>query len=123
MDNTYTYFGSSTQEEIELTNSILKNINIENKDELLNVTDSITELPFNKQLHVVHCILDTLYTKFMEPDLKTENVGLLLSQKTFNTHRDIIMTIVDEDLSEEERTQKLTDFENTFNIKIKVTED
>lgn len=123
--NTYTYFTKTTQEEIELTNSILKDINIDNKDELFNVTKEITSLTMNKQLQIFHCILDSMYSVFNSTSetIKNKNIESFLGQDDFKPCRSILLTIVDEDLSEKDRNEKIMNFEKEFDIKIDISKD
>lgn len=117
IEGTYSYYYESPQEEIELTNSILKDVNLENKEELLKSTEKILELPVDKQMHIIHCVLDTMY-KLSDETGKNDNIASFLAQKVFSTYREILGLIVNDDLTSEEKIEKIEFFENELNIKI-----
>jgi hypothetical protein len=118
---TYTYFYESPKSEIDLLNSLIKDVNLENKEELLGITDKVFKLYFTEQLHVIHCILVTMYS-LSDDSIKNKNVESFLAQKVFKVHGDILNTIVDDDEDRNIWEEKILEIENKFNIKIKFEE-
>lgn len=120
---TYKYFYSSPKSEIDLVNSLIKDVNLENKEEFFNITDDILKLSFDKQMQVIHCILDTMYPLSKDCDtIKAKNVESFLAQKVFKEHRKILYTIVDDYNDKSVMESKILDIENKFNIKIEIEE-
>lgn len=116
----YTYFYSigPSQEEIELTNSVLKNSNFSDKKEL---SEKILKLPFNEQVHVIHYILSEMYKlEYQLPDDGNKKIEKFLALQVFNDHRALISAIVNDEDEDDENLKKerLSEFENKFNIKI-----
>jgi len=93
VDNCYTYYTDSTQEELNLMNSILDGVKLDNKKDLLSTIDKVLELPINKQIHFVHAVLDKLYTLSSDTE-ENKNIESFLANKSFDKHRHTIMCFV-----------------------------
>ena len=110
----YTYYAYSPQEETDLMNSILKNIDLKNKDELFSVTDKVLNLPINEQIHFIHCVVDTMY-ELSGDSITNTNIEKFLAQKVFNIHRSVIDDVID---SDDINKTKNSENEKMLNIKI-----
>lgn len=129
VEGTYTYYVESPQEEIDLTATLLNNVDLSNKEELFKVIPKILELPFNEQVHVIHCIVDTLYSlnegdltngiEAVEKFRKNESLERVLSQDVFKIHRDVIYTCVDTYDKPDDIIYEIASLEKRLNIKIK----
>lgn len=111
----YTYYGASTQEERDLTGKIFNDVNLSDLTAVLDKTNSVLELPFDEQIKIVHCVVDTLYG--FDDSIKNKNIEKFLAQPVFSKHREIIFNFV-VDLTEEEKEAKIKKFELEFNIKL-----
>ena len=114
---TYNYHLESTDEEIQLKDSILTEEIKKNRD-VETATNNILKLSFVKQLQIVHGTLDKEYSINNTDDEYVTFIGKLLGQKCFNDHRSIILKLVNND----ESTEKLKEFEEKYNINIVDTE-
>lgn len=120
----YTYYSESPEEEIELKNNFFKNekilssSKIDKKEDRLETTNKFITLPVEQQIHILHCLVDTMYSVSDNSDIIHSNVEKFLAQKVFNELRDVIFTIVNDDLTKEERNEKISVFENKLGIKI-----
>ena len=115
---TYTCYMATSKKEIELLNSVLKGIDLSKeveKEEFINIMERICKLELNLQVHIIHCILDTMYDISVEDTILNKNIETLFKgDAKFNAHKDIILASI-EDLSKEE----LEAVEKKYSIKIK----
>ncbi len=120
----YTYYTNSPEEEIELTKNFFKNekilssSEIDKHEDILETTNKFLTLPIYQQIHILHCILDTMYIYSEDKDIIHRNSEKFLAQSVFNELRDVIFTIVDDYLTKEEQAEKISVFENKLGIKI-----
>jgi hypothetical protein len=120
----YTYYTHSPEEEIELTKNFFKNekilssSKIDKQEDILETTNKFLTLPIYQQIHILHCILDTMYSFSDDKDIIHRNSEKFLAQSVFNELRNVIFTIVNLDLTKEEQAEKISVFENKLGIKI-----
>lgn len=121
----YTYYSESPEEEIELKNNFFKNekilssSKIDKKEDRLETTNKFITLPVDQQIHILHCLVDTMYSYQSYVDTVIQkNVEKFLAQTIFNELREVILTIVWDDTTDEERNEKISVFENKLGIKI-----
>lgn len=115
----YIYYGSASQEEIDLVESILNGVNLKEKEEIAKTNSKVLELPFNEQVHFVHGVIDTKFN--LDEEGKTsefDNISNFIGQDIFKIHRTVIYKIVDSYNSPDEKIYELSYMENLLGIKI-----
>ena len=142
-DGVFIHHHFSCKEEDELRNSfineqnILSSTEVDSKENLIKATEAFLSLPVEKQLHIIHSLLD-LYGYTNNDSILDKNIEAFLGRPKLDTLRNVIYTIVndywleaepeaewdsdEEDLEDSERLEKLKEFENELGIKIVISD-
>jgi len=129
VDGVFTNYCGIPKDEIDLANRMFDgDVNFNDFDKLSSVTENVLKLPMNEQLHFVHWLLENY--SLSEKSEKTSNIEKFLDRKAFYKHRDVFMTLADDDgyyykdghhvkfKETDNRANAIAKFEEELNIKI-----
>jgi hypothetical protein len=79
VEGVYTRYNGTTKDEFALMNSILEDVDLTDKAQVLGITNKVLSLPLNEQIHFLESVMEHYYTLSEDTDIN-ENFGMFLAR-------------------------------------------